>query len=197
MELVKTQPQGSITIEDADWLDHLTEEIQAIIVETGFIIRWSRISMYWRIGHAILDERERQQQAYEDNPARPKPASLRYIFQRVGSRLSQYSWLIGESESSLYYAVQFAGMFPDEESLEALPDGKNTSWRKIVQKVLPAGNEEEKRSILPFPIMLYQGLATLHCSGQGWSVRLPVNVDVDGKSGAVVTVVVKSIDTSK
>ena len=54
--------------------------------------------------------------------------------------LSQVTLLSGIKERELYRAIQFYDKYPD---LDFLPDGKNISWHKIVNNLLPDSPEEK------------------------------------------------------
>ena len=45
---------------------------------------------------------------------------------------------LGKSRQTIYRAIQFAKQYPD---LALLPEGKNTSWRKICNEYLPEHKE--------------------------------------------------------
>ena len=45
----------------------------------------------------------------------------------------------------------------------------------------------------PPPRRLYEGEGTLYYDEDGWAVRLPVNVDVEGETGDAVAVTIKSM----
>jgi hypothetical protein len=193
--------QDIITPEDADWLDQLTENITAIIIEAGFNIRQAKIRMYWDIGREIIAEQQRQLAAYEEDQELPlyqqtrdPPASRAFIARHIGDRLQQYEGLIGTGRTALYDAANFAQLCPTEEILEEtlqkLEAGKNATWRHICHKLLP-GHEDDQP---PLPVVFYNGQATLFYSiHKGWCATLPVNTELDAYDGDIVHVVIKEI----
>ena len=105
------------------WYNSLIEELADIITETGFTSRWALVEGYHTVGVRILQE--------NDNFERAKIYKEK-ILQRIAESL-------GKSERTLYYAVQFAKMYPD---LSLLPEGKNLSWSHIVNKYLTTGEKK-------------------------------------------------------
>ncbi len=105
------------------WYSQLIEELQDIITETSFTSRWALVEGYHTVGVRILQE--------NDNFERAKIYNEK-ILQRIAESL-------GKSERTLYYAVQFAKMYPD---LSLLPEGKNLSWSHIVNKYLTTGEKK-------------------------------------------------------
>lgn len=100
------------------WYESLIEDCKSIITETVFNSRWALVEGYHALGARVLEE--------HDNFERSKIYGAD-ILQRVAKSL-------GKSHRTIDYAVQFARQFPD---LDALPGGKNVSWRKICNEVLP------------------------------------------------------------
>lgn len=96
--------------------DSLIEELRDIITEKEFSARWDIIECYHLVGTRLMQE---------DN--------LPELVQHVAKDL-------GKSVRTIYYSVAFAKMYPN---LEALPDGKNTSWSSIVRKHLPKVGDVE------------------------------------------------------
>lgn len=97
------------------------EECRAIITEAVFTSRWALVEGYWNLGNHILKDGR----GYGEE-----------IVKRVALSLNK-------SQRTIQYAVQFAEKFPN---LDELPDGKNISWRKVID-LLPA--EKEERIALP------------------------------------------------
>jgi len=114
MQLEKTDIQ-------AEWFNHLIDDCQSIIVEAEFISRWALVEGYHLLGTRILEEYH--------NFEREKIYGKK-IVQHVGESL-------GKSRQTIFYAIQFARQYPD---LALLPEGKNTSWRKICNEYLPEHN---------------------------------------------------------
>ena len=108
------------------WYASLIEELADIITETGFTSRWALIEGYHAVGTRILQE--------NDNFERAKIYNEQ-ILQRIANSL-------GKSPRTLYYAVQFVRTYPD---LNLLPEGKDCSWSKVVNKYLAIG--DKKRTI--------------------------------------------------
>ena len=106
------------------WYNSLIEELADIITETSFTSRWALVEGYHQVGIRILQE--------NDNFERAKIYNEK-ILQRIAESL-------GKSERTLYYAVQFAKMYPD---LNLLPEGKNLSWRHVINKYLTDGTEKK------------------------------------------------------
>lgn len=108
----------SITIQNTEWYNQLVEDTRAIIIETEFSARWALVEGYHELGKRILEDQAR----FEESGYGKK------IVQCIGESL-------GKSENTIYYAIQFAKKFPE---LEALPQGKDTSWYRICNELLPS-----------------------------------------------------------
>ena len=104
------------------WYQSLIDDCQSIMVEAEFTSRWVLVQGYHTLGLRILAE--------NDNFEREKIYGKK-IVQRVGESL-------GKSNQTIFYAIKFAKKFPD---LAALPEGKDTSWRKICNEYLPEHKE--------------------------------------------------------
>lgn len=104
------------------WYEPWIEELKALITEGEFNARWSLIETYHRLGKEIL--------AKHDHFDRAKVYGEE-IVQRVGVSL-------GRSQSTIWYAVQFAKKYPE---LSKLPGGKEMSWRKVLA-LLPGGEKK-------------------------------------------------------
>ncbi len=113
-----------IPIERQDWFIQLVDECKDIVTETEFTSRWALVEGYHSLGSRILQENDNFERAkiYNEN-----------ILQRIAESL-------GKSQRTLYYAVQFAKTFPN---LSLLPDGKNLSWRHVINKYLTNGTEKK------------------------------------------------------
>ena len=105
-----------------DWFNHLIDDCQSIIVEAVFTSKWVLIEGYHALGTRILQE--------YDNFERAEIYG-KEIVSRVRTSL-------GKSRQTIYRAIQFAKQYPD---LALLPEGKNTSWRKICNEYLPEHKE--------------------------------------------------------
>ena len=112
----------TIPIEKQPFFISLIEDCRDIVVETEFTSRWALVEGYHMLGTRILTE-------YEN-------------FQRLrmpDSELVQHIAIsIGRHDRTVYYAIQFARMYPD---LNLLKEGKNISWSHIVNKYLTDGTE--------------------------------------------------------
>lgn len=144
------------------------------------------------MGQEITAEERRQWAAYEADPTRDPPPSRAYIIRHVGQRLQKYERFIGTGRTALYDAANFAKMCPTEasleESLQKLEAGKNASWRYVCRHLLP-GHEADQSS--PSAV-LYTGPATLfHDRVRGWSLALPIGVELEADSGDIVRITVK------
>ena len=114
MQLEKTDIQS-------EWFNHLIDDCQSIIVEAEFTSRWVLVEGYHLLGTRILEE--------YDNFEREK------IY---GKEITSHvSLSLGKSVRTIERAIQFAKQYPD---LALLPEGKNTSWRKICNEYLPEHN---------------------------------------------------------
>jgi len=106
----------------SDWYQSLIDDCQSIMVEAEFTSRWALVEGYHTLGMRILTE--------NDNFERQKIYGQK-IVQRVAESLNK-------KERTIFNAVKFAKKFPD---LAVLPEGKNTSWRKICNEYLPEHKE--------------------------------------------------------
>lgn len=109
-----------------DWYKSLIDDCTALIVETEFTARWTLVTGYHQLGLRILADRKNYLQAglaEED----------------IVSRVTEDT---GKSERTLSRAVQFAKKYPE---LDDVPGGKNLSWHKIVNELLPAHKDTPKQ----------------------------------------------------
>ncbi len=105
------------------WYVNLIDDCKDIVVETEFTSRWVLVEGYHQLGSRILAE-------YENFQRLRMPDSE--LVQRIAIS-------IGRSDRTVYYAIQFARMYPD---LNLLPEGKNISWHHIVNKYLTDGSDK-------------------------------------------------------
>lgn len=110
---------ASFSLEREEWFQNLVDDCKTIIVETEFTARWALIEGYHQLGCRILEECEKQELS---------PEQYSDLLQCIGEN-------INKKQSSLYYSVQFAIQYPD---LSMLPEGKNVTWYKICNEILPA-----------------------------------------------------------
>lgn len=109
---------------NTEWYQSMIDELGALKTEKLFTSRWSIIEFYHELGTTILENR-----ANFDTSGVSAELATKHV-----------SLSLDISLRSVQLAVQFAKMFPD---LDALPDGKNVSWHKIVKTYLPAKKEEK------------------------------------------------------
>ena len=114
----------------ANWYQSLIDDCQSIMVEAEFTSRWVLVEGYHSLGLRILQE--------NDNFEREKIYG-KEITKRV-------SLSLGKGIRTIEKAIQFAKKFPD---LAALPEGKDTSWRKICNEYLP--EHKAKKSVVKPP----------------------------------------------
>lgn len=95
----------------------LLEEIKGILTEGEFQSRWVLIETYHSIGKLLLEQKEDITKLVHDTA--------------VG---------LQRSERQLWYAVKFAQKY---KNINELPEGKNISFTKIVNKYLTNPKEEE------------------------------------------------------
>jgi N6-adenosine-specific RNA methylase IME4 len=118
------QNKDLIKLEQTDWWKLLVDDCQSILVEGIWNYRLTLIKTYHLLGKRILKE--------NDN------------FERVeiyGKKIvSQVSQSLGQSERTIWRVMQFVNKYPD---LDLLPEGKNISWHKICNNLLPVLKEKE------------------------------------------------------
>jgi hypothetical protein len=111
-----------MTIDDTtlsdDWYQSLVDDCRAIVTEAVFHSRWELIAGYHALGRRIVDEKR-----------------LVWNERGNGRTLSRVSKSTGIGERELYRAIQFYKKYPD---INLLPNGKNISWHKITNELLPA-----------------------------------------------------------
>jgi hypothetical protein len=111
---------------DNEWFEQLIDDCRGIATEYGFTSRWSMVEGRHELGKRILQE--------NDNFKRKSIYGQEIIKKVAGS--------LGFGERTVQYAVQFAQMFPD---LSLLPEGKDTTWSKIVHQYLPKSEQKERK----------------------------------------------------
>ena len=105
-----------------DWYHSLIDDCNSIIIEAEFISRWALVEGYHSLGLRILQDEHKLVSG---------GSTLREALKRVSN-------LLNKGERTLYKVVQFAQEYPD---LALLPEGKDTSWRKICNEYLPEHKE--------------------------------------------------------
>jgi len=103
-----------------DWYQSLVDDIVATKTERIFTARWEIICCYHDIGRRLVEDQDYQRYSHGN-----------------GKLLSQVSKDTEISERDLYRSIQFFTLYPD---LDRLPDGKNISWHKVCNNLLPAGD---------------------------------------------------------
>ena len=111
---------------DEQWFISLVEECKDIVTESSFASRWSLVEGYHLLGSRILQDEVKLTQG---------GTNLRNTLQGIAK-------LVGKKERSLYYAVEFVRKFPD---LNALPEGKDCNWYRIVNKYLTTETDSPKQ----------------------------------------------------
>ena len=97
----------------------LLSDIKDIITERVYSAREEIVHMKWEIGDAIVSAQENHT----------------VIVQRLSQDLSNNP---GNSESELYRCIKFRELYPTwTDVLGKLPGGKNISWNKIRETILP------------------------------------------------------------
>ena len=107
------------------WMPEWLEELRAIIVEGVYNSRIDLIEMKWKIGEHIEARKEDIE-----------PLKL----------IEKASQSLRVSRRDTYRCWQFYRKYPEKDFptvLETLPEGKNISWHKVVNKLLPAPREKE------------------------------------------------------
>ncbi len=112
-----------------EWYSTLVDECKAIITEATFTSRWALVEGYWLLGKRIEEE------------VRSRPTNVIQLLQDLAKSIS-ISYRTG------YYAHKFYIKFPD---INLLPEGKNTSWNKVITKYLPDPREEIDTTNIELP----------------------------------------------
>lgn len=107
-------------IEVEQWYRQLIEDLKDIIIEKEFDSRWSLIECYHLVGLRLLQEESRFTDAG-------------YL-----KMSSQVADSLGKSQRTIENCLSFARKYPD---LNLLPLGKNASWHKICNEILPEHTE--------------------------------------------------------
>lgn len=123
--------ENNQALEKTDWFKELIEEIQAIAVETIFNSRIEIIKGKWMIGQTIenfLKDRNRQE----------------LYGKGINNVIAQYlHW----SEREIARCRQFYNKYPVQDFdtlISVLPEGKNLTWHRITDTILPEGDKDKK-----------------------------------------------------
>lgn len=122
-------------VKDEEWYQSMLEEMKATITEAVFTSRWVIIEAKWRLGDLIIKNKERFEGAGVKDSEIPEviTKSLKEATEKEEKRTHL------PSKREIYRCVRFRKEYPD---LSKLPGGKNISWHKIANRLLP-GKELE------------------------------------------------------
>src|SRR3990167_3174642 len=109
----------------------LIDELKSTLIEAEFNSRWTLIEGYWKTGR-LIREFAKQFQSGE----------LTKLLQGIAVDIER-------SERTLWYAVKLYDRYP---SLDMVPEGKNISWSKLVNKYLPDEGETKEHTHEPITI---------------------------------------------
>lgn len=111
-------------IENSEWYNNLVDDCKAIITEAVFNSRWALVEGYHQLGERIANDKQLKKWNARGN----------------GRTLQHVAKSIRVSERTVYYAVQFYEKYP---LLDEVPEGKNITWRKLVNYYLPSPAEPD------------------------------------------------------
>ncbi len=151
-----------IPLERQDWFINLVEECKDLVTETEFTSRWTLVEGYHGLGSRILQENNNFERAkvYGEGICNAVAESLK------------------KRPRTIYYAIQFAKVYPD---LNLLPEGKDTSWHKVINKYLTDGTEKKVVKKVDLYRMI-QGIKELLQTEWMKSHSVVVNGDPDGRT---------------
>lgn len=109
-----------------DWYKNLVTDCKAIVTERLYRSRQEIIEGWHEVGERIATDPNYRKHAHGNTDIK-----------------KQLAIDIGASVQTLYYAIQFFEKFPTLESVNALPEGKNLSWSKIIKNHLPEPKEPQ------------------------------------------------------
>lgn len=110
-------------INEQDWYKSLIEDCSAVLTEGIFNYRLTLIKTYHLLGKRILEENSNFKRA-------------EIYGQEITKRVSES---MGKSQRTIEKSVQFVKLFPD---LDIIPEGKNITWNKICNDLLPKHKKE-------------------------------------------------------
>ena len=127
------------SIEQEEWYNSLIEDCQSILTEGIWNYRLTLIKTYYLLGKRILEDEDKFTKAgyLKDGMSSQVTTSLRMVSQRTIERAIQFT---------RYVEKELKG------NLDLLPGGKNISWHKICNELLP----EPKKENIPLPEGKYQ-----------------------------------------
>lgn len=94
----------------------IIDELKGAITEGLFNSRWELIKAYHHVGQVLIEHEKEMPKNY-----------VKLVAEELGQK-----------ERLIYQVVQFYRRYPD---LDKLPMGKNISWHKIANNLLPAHKE--------------------------------------------------------
>jgi hypothetical protein len=103
--------------------ESLLQEIKATLIEYEFTSRWALVEGYHKVGELIANNE--------------KSVSL--------TQIAEYT---SKSKRTIYRCLQFYKKYPD---LQLLPEGKDTSWNRVVTKYLPETIKEKEPELFECP----------------------------------------------
>ena len=119
---------------EQEWYQELVSECKAIITEAVFTSRWALVEGYWELGKRIREENKNFERS---NIYGQKIVS--HVTESLNLERTENQPPI--SERTIWRAIQFAEKFPN---LKLLPGGKNISWNKVCNELLPEPKVKEQ-----------------------------------------------------
>lgn len=116
----KTVPREIVSTE---WFQGILTEIKATIIESAFASKWIVIEGKWKIGDLLLKAKKKFKEVGVKEET--LPSFLSEILEKMNIRIS---------EREIYRCMRFRKVYPD---LKELPGGKEISWHKISNRLLP------------------------------------------------------------
>lgn len=124
ISLMKNPQNGDL--ESQEWYQGFITELKDIVVETEFASRWALIEGRHLLGKRLLEEEHRFTNA----------GYLKMSYQVATS--------LNMSQRVIEQCIQFARAYPE---LELLPMGKNASWHKVCQELLPEHAQSKTKHV--------------------------------------------------
>jgi hypothetical protein len=115
-----------VNLESQEWYIDFIAELKDAIVETEFTSRWALIEGRHLVGQRLLQEEKRFTDAG---------------YMKMSSHVATS---LGISQRTIEQCIQFARKYPD---LTLMNVGKNISWHKLTQELLPEHVEPIKKHI--------------------------------------------------